>query len=81
MPVMDGMEATRLIRDDEVRGGLQRVPIIAMTADCMPEVEERCVAVGMDEVHHKPIAAKKIEAAIARWTKNRRQPPAAAASG
>ena len=72
MPVMDGNEATRRIREEEGKEGWARVPIVAMTADCMPEVEERCAAVGMDEVLHKPIVAKKIESVIKKWTKKKK---------
>ena len=69
MPVMDGLEATRRIRADEASGGLPRLPIVAMTADCMPEVVERCAAAGMDEVTFKPIAANKLEQIVRKHTK------------
>ena len=74
MPVMDGNEATRRIREEEGVGGWGRMPIVAMTADCMPEVEERCAAVGMDEVMHKPIASKKIEQVIKKFCKQKKTP-------
>jgi len=79
MPVMDGLEATRVIRSDEARDGLVRMPIVAMTADCMPEVEDKCAAVGMDEVTFKPIAAKKVEQVIKHWMRKQRSAVAAAA--
>ena len=80
MPVMDGLEATRVIRADEEREGLARMPIVAMTADCMPEVEDKCAAVGMDEVTFKPIVAKKVEQVIKHWMKKGRMQSAAAAA-
>ena len=78
MPVMDGNEATRQIREEEGKERWPRVPIVAMTADCMPEVQERCAAVGMDEVLHKPIVAKKIESVIKKWTRKKKAATAAA---
>lgn len=71
MPVMDGYDATRLIREYEVElNNHSHVPIVAMTADCMPEVEVRCSTCGMDDITWKPIAPKKVEGIIKKWTKN-----------
>jgi CheY-like chemotaxis protein len=53
MPLMDGLDATKRIRNIEaVAGG--HVPIIAMTANVMPGDRERCQASGMDEFLSKP---------------------------
>lgn len=54
MPYMDGLEASRIIREKEsVRGG--HVPIIAMTAHTMPEDKKECADAGMDDYISKPI--------------------------
>src|SRR5205807_1877340 len=59
MPEMDGLEATRRIRAFESKGG-QRVPIIAMTAQAMKGMRERCLSVGMDDYLVKPVRAQEI---------------------
>ncbi|WP_239028007.1 MASE3 domain-containing protein [Geomonas subterranea] len=54
MPLLDGFEATRSIREQEVHQG-RRLPILAMTAHAMKQDEERCIAAGMDDYISKPI--------------------------
>ena len=55
MPEVDGLEATRLIRQDETRRGCRNTPIIALTAHAAPAQREQCLAEGMDAVITKPV--------------------------
>jgi signal transduction histidine kinase/DNA-binding response OmpR family regulator len=64
MPVMDGFEATRIIRDEMK----VTVPIIALTARVFKEDEEKCVAVGMNDFLTKPIELKTLAEKIQKWT-------------
>ncbi len=64
MPVMDGLEATRALREVEQAGEL-RTAIIAMTAHAMEGDRERCLACGMDEYLTKPIRAATLMEKVA----------------
>ncbi|HVJ53346.1 MAG TPA: response regulator [Aliidongia sp.] len=71
MPIMDGIEATKLIR--AYAGPRGRVPIIALTANAMEGVREQYLASGMDDYVSKPIDAKLMLQVIDRRALN--QPP------
>jgi CheY-like chemotaxis protein len=60
MPVMDGLEATRRIRDWEARGGQDRTPIVIVSSNCMPEDRVAGRAAGADEHLAKPVSVQKL---------------------
>ncbi len=67
MPVMDGFEATRLLRAHG--GDLAAIPIIAMTANAMAEDRGRCLAAGMNDHIGKPVDVRLLHEALERWTR------------
>jgi two-component system, sensor histidine kinase len=66
MPVLDGLSATRELREIERRQGLRRTPVIAITANAMAEDRERCLAAGMDDYISKPFRREDLRAALSR---------------
>lgn len=67
MPELDGVEATRLIRELERDRGLPRTPIIAVTAHALPGDREACIAAGMDDYIAKPYTMDTLLDALQRW--------------
>ncbi|MEB0010079.1 ATP-binding protein [Glaciimonas sp. Gout2] len=67
MPVMDGYEATRLLREKEAATGAPRMPIIGLTASAIKGDRERCLAAGMDDYLTKPCTANEFIATVGRW--------------
>ena len=68
MPVMDGFEATMLIRAQERKDYIEdTVPIIAMTANLRQQDQDKCSAAGMDDFLFKPINLNSLRKVIAQW--------------
>lgn len=68
MPVMDGYEATRRIREWERSNGQQGIPIIALTADVLPTTESICLGSGMNDFLAKPVRKERLQEVLERWT-------------
>jgi len=66
MPVMDGLEATRLIRTDPK---LHDLPIIAMTANAMLGDRDKCLQAGMNDHVSKPVDPGLLYVTLMRWIK------------
>jgi CheY-like chemotaxis protein len=66
MPIMDGLEATRRIREYEKENARGRVPIVAVTGISDPDA---CAASGMDDFMTKPFLIEHMRAVISRWLK------------
>jgi two-component system, sensor histidine kinase len=64
MPIMDGMRATQLIRQ-QTRN--QHLPILGLSANALDADKQNALAAGMDEYHTKPIAYDALQNIIARW--------------
>lgn len=81
MPDMDGLEATRVIRDPASQVLNHQIPVIALTAHAMPGDRERFLAAGMNDHVTKPISLQKLSAALNRWLPTTGWPPTGPASG
>jgi hypothetical protein len=66
MPNLDGLSATRTIRDLEMADGHERTPIVALTAHAFAEDEQRCREAGMDEYLSKPLKASLLRQTLER---------------
>ena len=69
MPEMDGIEATRAIRDPQSRALNPQVTIVAMTANAMQGDREKCLQAGMDDYLTKPIERPALVAILEKWLK------------
>ncbi len=67
MPVMDGLEASRSIRQFEIEHGLAPVPIIALTSDSTDGIRKRCCQAGMNDYLEKPFTQQEIFRKISLW--------------
>ena len=70
MPVMDGYDATRAIRGDQLarlQAGARHLPVIAVTALAMQGARDRCLEAGMDDYLTKPVMLESLERVLGRW--------------
>lgn len=64
MPVMDGLEATRILKADSVTSG---IPVVALTASAMRGDEERTIEAGCDGYMTKPVDIKEFLKLVSRY--------------
>jgi len=70
MPIMDGYETTRRLRnsaDVSIDASLRKIPVIALTASAIKGDKEKCEAAGMDDYITKPVAKQDLERVLVRW--------------
>jgi signal transduction histidine kinase/ActR/RegA family two-component response regulator len=67
MPEMDGIAATRVIRQRELAHGLPRRPILALTANAQADDKANCMAAGMDDYLTKPFLRRQILDLLDKW--------------
>jgi PAS domain S-box-containing protein len=67
MPVMDGQQATRCIRDWETQNGAKRSAIVALSAGAFDDDKQRCAEAGMDDFLAKPIELPSLISLLSRW--------------
>ena len=67
MPVMDGVTCARRWRAYEASAGLQRIPIVALTAATSGDERSACLEIGIDDVLGKPIAPDELTIAVNQW--------------
>ena len=67
MPVPDGFEATRRIRQIESEAGDQHIPIIALTAHVLEDDRVRCQEAGMSSVLTKPLSMDELRETLETW--------------
>lgn len=80
MPNMDGYQFAKIFRQEELQQGRSRIPVIALTANIVPEELIRCKAEGMDDYLVKPLPVQQLKTALDKWlstsNKSNTMPPA-----
>jgi CheY-like chemotaxis protein len=67
MPVMDGLTASRQIRDREAASGQKHLPIIALTAGAFAEDRHKATQAGMDDFLTKPLELSDLQKVLGQW--------------
>ncbi|GAB0057505.1 Sensor histidine kinase RcsC [Candidatus Magnetaquicoccaceae bacterium FCR-1] len=76
MPILDGLQAARAIRQLEHQENRPRTPIIALTSNALPEDRQRCLDHGMDDILNKPIRIEELANRIDQWLPSQINPDA-----
>ena len=69
MPKLDGLQASKQIRELEGRTLQERCPIVAMTANAMKGDRENCISAGMDDFLSKPFKSQDLVQVVSKWIK------------
>jgi CheY-like chemotaxis protein len=67
MPDLDGLQATRMIREGRAANRNRDVSVVAMTAHAMKGDRELCLEAGMNDYLTKPVRANEVAAALEQW--------------
>jgi CheY-like chemotaxis protein len=67
MPIMDGLEATKKIREFEKENNLKNSVIVAVTANASNENKDKCLEIGMNDFISKPLRKEAIEKVLEKW--------------
>jgi len=67
MPILGGLEATKIIRERESESGANSQPIVAMTAHALLEHREASISAGMDDHITKPINKGELQRMLDTW--------------
>lgn len=67
MPRKDGYQACREIRNWEASNGYADMPIVALSANVMSDVQEKCIAAGFSDYVTKPVDFIELSAALSRF--------------
>ncbi|MDD2934642.1 MAG: response regulator [Methylotenera sp.] len=67
MPVMDGYEAVRMLRGQELTHNATRIPVVALTAHAAAEERDKCLSAGMDDFLTKPVLRSELAKVLANW--------------
>ena len=67
MPVMDGYQMARALREEEAQTRRPRTPVVALTAAALIGEAERCLAAGMDDYLAKPVSIPELSECLRKW--------------
>jgi len=70
MPVMDGFEASEIIKSHQAANGLPEIPIIALTGHALKNDKEKCLDAAMDDYLTKPIKQTLLIQTLEKWSEN-----------